>query len=87
MLAKMEKFTGIRKPDLSPNDKAVLALTWKYFVWGALGGALLAIVWNKSLDFWTVIGGGVFGVVLTAIVLVLVAFDVIRFPGKGDDKP
>lgn len=86
MLARMEKLRQIKKPELSPNDRAVLALTWKYFVWGALAGALLALVWNRSFDLWTLLGGAVFGVICTVIVLVAVAFDVVRFPG-GQDKP
>jgi len=80
----VKKLEGLVKDrvDLSPNDKAVLALTWKYFVWGAIGGALLAIVWNKSFDFWTVIGGGVFGVVIVGGFLFAVACDVVKWPGK-----
>jgi len=82
----VKKLEGLVKDgiDLSPNDRAVLSLTWKYFVWGALGGALLAIVWNRSLDFWTVIGGGIFGVVIVVGLLVAVACDVIQIRKGGD---
>ncbi len=63
-----------------------LAMTWRYFAWGALAGTILALVWNRNLDLWTLVGGAVFGIVLTIIFLVAVACDVVRLPGGDKDR-
>ena len=88
MLAKMAKFGDFKRPDLSPQDKVVISIIWKYFVWGALARALLALVWNRSFDVWTLAGGAFLGVIITVGILLAIAFDVIRVKIGGDrDNP